>query len=70
MTRAFVFLLTLLGVFLLPEFSAAQTPHFRVSGSVQDSLDTPLPNATVVLLTRADPVITRFVSLIEKANLH
>ena len=40
--------------------ATAQSSRYSVSGVVHDSTDTALPNATVVVLTRADSVLTTF----------
>ncbi|MDE2957307.1 MAG: TonB-dependent receptor [Bacteroidota bacterium] len=42
--------------------AAAQTPRFNVTGTVVDTSGTALPQATVVALTRADSVLTKFAT--------
>ena len=52
--------LLLLGLASLP--AAAQTDRYDVTGAVFDSYGTSLPQATVVALTRADSILTKFAT--------
>jgi len=45
---------------LFPGITLAQTPRYNVTGVVHDSTGVELPSATVVVLSRADSVLTRF----------
>lgn len=53
---------TLLLTLVAIQTTAAQTQRFDISGTVVDHEDTPLPQATVVLLTHADSVMEKFTT--------
>lgn len=60
--RLIVLASTILFLLLLAPATVAQTDRFNVSGSVIDDEELPLPQATVVLLTRTDSVLTKFTT--------
>ncbi|MXZ05691.1 MAG: carboxypeptidase-like regulatory domain-containing protein, partial [Rhodothermaceae bacterium] len=60
--RLIVLASTVLFILLLAPATVAQTERFNVSGSVFDDEELPLPQATVVLLTRTDSVLTKFTT--------
>ena len=60
--RLFVLASTVLFLLLLAPATVAQNDRFNVSGSVIDDEELPLPQATVVLLTRTDSVLTKFTT--------
>lgn len=60
--RLFVLASTVLFLLLLAPVTVAQSDRFNVSGSVIDDEELPLPQATVVLLTRTDSVLTKFTT--------
>ena len=60
--RLLVLASTVLFLLLLAPATVAQTDRFNVSGSVIDDEELPLPQATVVLLTRTDSVLTKFTT--------
>ena len=60
--RLFVLPIAVLFLLLLAPATVAQTERFNVSGSVFDDEELPLPQATVVLLTRTDSVLTKFTT--------
>ena len=54
--------LSLLATLCLSGIATAQSQRFKISGVVADSTGAPLTSATVVALTRADSVLTRFAT--------